>query len=179
MTRLSVFTLLVLATFVTACSKEQPTPAPDMTAQTASEARNQDERAIAERLAAQQSAVDEKSQQERLAAERRQYVASVEALASRWRDALTKAQTTDRADIGTAIAALEAIKNESDAMAVSSCTGDVRSRLQTSMSLSLQAFAQFRQETGPVSEAVKSGQAEARAAYEAALKGLPACLSAS
>jgi len=151
--------LILLAAFAVAAGLagcgDKPAPRAEVPVESASDARRNDERDIAARLAEQKAANDSAYQAERARNERNQMVDTFNAVARRWGQTLNEASRTGRSDMAPMISKLEAVKAEAEAMAVNDCTGKARGTLVSAMSAAIEAFTMFSKETGDGSAATQ------------------------
>jgi hypothetical protein len=175
MNRIPVLTLTVCLMVAAGCGKEAPPPNQDVRTQTASEARQVDERSIAERLDQQKSATDTKSTLERQQAERTVKLEALRSVGRRWNEALTEATRTGRSDIGGPIEKMQAAKRDAESVSVDDCTAKARDTLLSSMTVGLDAYNLFRQQSGPVSDAVSAKLQDAIAQLAESDRQLAAC----
>ena len=149
---LTVATLLLAAT-VFGCN-DTSAPKEGIPVESASEARRNDDRAIAERLAQQKAALDEAYARQRENEERQRRVDALRAITARWDEALGEVGRTPRNEIGASIKKLQAIKAEVEAAETDDCTSKARVTLLSAMAAASEALGMFQKETGnTISEA--------------------------
>jgi hypothetical protein len=175
MNRIPVMTIVVCLMIAGGCGKEAPRANQDGRTQTASEARQIDERSIAERLDQQKSATDDKGTRDRQQAERNVKLDALRGVGRRWNDALTEATKTGRSDIGGPMEKMQAAKRDAEAVSVDDCTAKARDTLLSSMTVGLDAYNLFRQQSGPVSDAVSAKLQDAIAQLGESDRQLAAC----
>ncbi len=144
---------LLLAATVFGC-KDTSAPKEGMPVESASEARRNDDRAIAERLAQQKAALDEAYARQRENEERQRRVDALRAITARWDEGLSEVGRTPRNEIGSSIKKLQAIKAEIETAEADDCTSKARVTLLSAMATALDALGMFQKETGStISEA--------------------------
>lgn len=144
---------LSLAATVFGCN-DTSAPKEGTPVESASEARRNDDRAIAERLAQQKAAIDEAYARQRENEERQRRVDALRAITARWDEVLSEVSRTPRNEIGASIKKLQAIKTEAEAAETDDCTSKARVTLLSAMAAASEALGMFQKETGStVSEA--------------------------
>ncbi len=144
--------LVILVTVASSGCRDKPA-VPEIKVDSASEALRKDQQDIASRLAEQKAALEANSQAESARTERAKNVDALLPIANKLSAAIVTARSTGRRDFAPLIKSVEAIKVEADAVAVDECTGKVRSDLQESIAITLDAFNAFTNEkTGAADE---------------------------
>ena len=144
----------VLCAALTGCGESKP-PANPAAMETAGDAMRNDDRAIAQRLAEQKTAVESAYRLAEAAEERQKAIDAVNQVIKRWDGAVEVASSTKRTELEGPVKQLQAIKGEAEAMPVNDCTGIARATLVNSMNTTMEAIAMFRKETDKASEATK------------------------
>ena len=144
----------VLCAALTGCGESEP-PANPAAMETAGDAMRNDDRAIAQRLAEQKTAVESAYRLAEAAEDRQKAIDAVNQVIKRWDGAVEVASSTKRTELEGPVKQLQAIKAEAEAMPVNDCTGIARAPLLNSMNTTLEAIAMFRKETDKASEATK------------------------
>ncbi len=139
----------------------------------------QENQAIAERLAEQKAALDSSTQRERALAERKQHIDSLHDISKRWVEAVGLAGRTGRSDLAGPIAKMEAIKSELEGLAMDTCASEGRSLLLSAINTGLEAYKQFQQQTGAANEALVEKLGESSKLVADSQQALNACAAQS
>lgn len=157
--RTSVVCGLVGVALLAACSEKRPEP-PSMPVESAGQAMRRDNADIAKRLAEQKAALEKQAGEDRVVREKQARVDAIYAMGRRWDGAVAAAAGATRAKLDEPLAEMEKIKTEAAAIEVDACTGKARDLLVSSMVATIDAYRQFKGETGDPSEAVKAKNKE-------------------
>ncbi|MEP7156456.1 MAG: hypothetical protein ABI905_11830 [Betaproteobacteria bacterium] len=166
--------LLLLLAVLAACGPKAAPPA-EVKAESAGDAMRNDNAAIAARLAEQKGATDAAFEKQQAQNEKTQLVDSLAAAGKRWMDVVNEAQKTGRGDVDAVIKKMEGVKAEVEAMPVNECTGKARAAMSTAMASTIDAYRQFRGETGAASDTSKDKIAQAGVQYGEFERMLPGC----
>ena len=151
---IGMITGTVLCATLTGCGESKP-PVTPAAIETAGDAMRNDNRAIAQRLAEQKTAVETAYRLVEAAEERQKAIDAVNQAIKRWDGAVEAASNTKRTELDGSVKQLQAIRAEAEAMPVNDCTGIARATLVNSMNTTMEAIAMFRKDTGKASEATK------------------------
>lgn len=177
MKRTTVPTLLLIASvaaLMVGCGKKTE-PAPTVKAETAGDAMRNDNADIAKRLAEQKGATDAAFEKQQAQNEKTAQYDALAAISSRWVAVVGEAQKTGRSDMDAVIKKFEDVKTEASNLAVNDCTGRARAAMLTAMSSTIDAYRQFRTETGAASDTSKEKLQQAASQYGEFEKMMPAC----
>jgi hypothetical protein len=168
--------VIVLAGWLVAgCGDKSPKP-PAPKAEGATEATQNDSKAIAARLAEERAKADANSVAQAARSDQLQRVEGLRNIGKRWATSVEDAMKLGRSNVAPAISGLEAIRGEASAYQGDDCTAKAQATMLRSMSATIEAFNQFKGETGQASDTSRQKLADASLVLNAAEVELNTCL---